>query len=117
MHSLSLSLSHTHTQVPGGLDARIYIYIYTYISMPGHTIYICIHIYTYIQVTGGLDARSYLQSLQECDPIQTVPDDFVLAARVAALLRGLGSLLGLRVCVARHWRPVATRALRQARFA
>ena len=68
------------------------------------------------EVTGGLDARAYLQSLQEYDPIRTVPDDFVLAARVAALLRGLGSLLGLRVCVARHWRPVATRALRQARF-
>lgn len=67
-------------------------------------------------VTGGMDARAYFESLQKMDATVGVPDDFVMAARVALLLRGLGSLLGQEISVAKAWRPLALQALRQERW-
>ena len=46
------------------------------------------------------------------DATVDVPDDFVMAARVALLLRGLGSLLGQDISIAKAWRPLALQALR-----
>lgn len=42
-------------------------------------------------VTGGMDARSYFEHLQKTDATISVPDDFVMAARVAVLMRGIAS--------------------------
>jgi len=67
------------------------------------------------EVTGGMDARAYFESLQKIDATIAVPDEFIMAARVAVLLRGLASHLGSQISVAQHWRPLALEALKEHR--
>lgn len=38
-----------------------------------------------------MDARSYFEKLQKMDATVQVPDQYIMAARVAVLLRGLAS--------------------------
>lgn len=56
---------------------------------------------------GYMSPQLFLESLQKRDPVKTVPDQFVMASRASSLLRGLGYFFGLKVHIAKEWRPIA----------
>ncbi|GAB5033045.1 Hypothetical protein NocV09_01200010, partial [Nannochloropsis oceanica] len=49
--------------------------------------------------------------LQKEDPVEFMPQDFVMAGRVALLLRGLALALKYHVSAADAWAPLAQRLL------
>uniref|UniRef100_A0A7S4NNQ9 Protein kinase domain-containing protein n=1 Tax=Guillardia theta TaxID=55529 RepID=A0A7S4NNQ9_GUITH len=62
-------------------------------------------------VTQGMDARSFVEKLQQRDNFESVPNDYIMVARTSVLLRGLGSRLGKNVSIAKAWRHLAEQVL------
>lgn len=60
---------------------------------------------------GGVNIQQFLEDLNRLDPVISMPDDFVLAARVAVLLRGLGYALKYHYSTAKYWAPMAQKLL------
>jgi aarF domain-containing kinase len=54
-----------------------------------------------------------LRSLAALDSIEQFPLEFVMAARVSLILRGLGLAVGVRVRTAELWKPYALECLRE----
>ena len=61
------------------------------------SLHCCVHSFTKLQ--------TYLEKLQEIDPIVKIADDYLMAGRAAMLLRGLGYALKYRINVAQIWSP------------
>ncbi|CAM9270428.1 unnamed protein product [Discosporangium mesarthrocarpum] len=61
---------------------------------------------------GGMNVQLYREELQKIDPIEIMPDEYVMAARVAALLRGLGYALKYKPSAAKMWEPQARALLK-----
>ncbi|TFJ83480.1 hypothetical protein NSK_005218 [Nannochloropsis salina CCMP1776] len=59
----------------------------------------------------GKNIQEYLEELQEEDPVEHMPQDFVMAGRVALLLRGLALVLKYHVSAAAMWAPLAQELL------
>ena len=64
---------------------------------------VCVYPHRNIQV--------FMDWMQAQDPVAAVPSEFVMAARVNILLRGIGAAFGLRMRVAPTWAPAAERLL------
>eukprot|EP00285_Hemiselmis_virescens_P001141 CAMPEP_0173411638 /NCGR_PEP_ID=MMETSP1356-20130122/77523_1 /TAXON_ID=77927 ORGANISM="Hemiselmis virescens, Strain PCC157" /NCGR_SAMPLE_ID=MMETSP1356 /ASSEMBLY_ACC=CAM_ASM_000847 /LENGTH=180 /DNA_ID=CAMNT_0014373425 /DNA_START=13 /DNA_END=555 /DNA_ORIENTATION=+ len=63
-------------------------------------------------VTNGMNVHKFLEWMHETDPIEVLPDEFVMAGRVSVLLRGMGAAFGLKVSVASAWVAYAEELLR-----
>jgi aarF domain-containing kinase len=67
-------------------------------------------------VTGGRHAQALLDDLEREDPYVGAPgrDDYVMVARASVMLRALGHSLGQPRSVAKMWRGLAERVMREA---
>lgn len=64
-----------------------------------------------LDVTGGMNVHHFTEWLHHQDPIQYLPDQYVMAGRVSILLRGVGAAFGIKVKTAEMWRPHAAALL------
>ena len=64
-------------------------------------------------VTGGLNVQAWFEAQAREDPVVCWPDMFVMVARNAMLLRGMGIVLGHPLSVAKAWRSTAAELLRR----
>ena len=62
-------------------------------------------------ITGGLNVQQFFESCERADPVQHISEDFVMAGRVAVLLRAVGNAFQLNLRVSEHWLPFAERVL------
>lgn len=64
-------------------------------------------------VTEGRNIQTFMDWVEENDPIEELPQDFVMAARVSVMMRGMGNAFGLRMRTAPMWLPVAENLLKE----
>mmetsp|Transcript_31701 Transcript_31701/g.94855 ORF Transcript_31701/g.94855 Transcript_31701/m.94855 type:complete len:432 (-) Transcript_31701:116-1411(-) len=78
-------------------------------------------IYTYAKVcydedndelTGGKHIQLFMEDIQSKDPIENVPKDFIMVSRASIMLRGLAHALHQSRSVAKAWKPIAEKVLR-----
>ncbi|CAM9857266.1 unnamed protein product [Laminaria digitata] len=62
-------------------------------------------------VLGGVNIQTYLETLQERDPMLQLGDEYLMAARVASILRGLAYAVKHKPFVAKLWAPQARELL------
>ena len=63
-------------------------------------------------ITGDRNIQQFMEHLNQVDPIQHLPSEYVMAARCTILLRGLGTLLAKPLSIATLWEPYATRFIK-----
>lgn len=63
--------------------------------------------------TDGLHVQLYVEKLQQQDPIVSQADDYLMAGRVAIMLRGFGDHLHQHRSTAQAWLPFAEALLRE----
>jgi hypothetical protein len=51
--------------------------------------------------------------LHDLDPIKDVPQQYIMASRVSILLRGLGHAVHQSRSVAKAWKPIALKVLKE----
>ncbi|CAM9667809.1 unnamed protein product, partial [Phaeothamnion confervicola] len=64
------------------------------------------------ETLGGTNIQLFLEELQRRDPVTSMPDEYIMAGRVAVLLRGLAFALKYNPRVATIWAPQAEALLR-----
>eukprot|EP00164_Ancoracysta_twista_P003420 GFYU01004561.1.p1 GENE.GFYU01004561.1~~GFYU01004561.1.p1 ORF type:complete len:646 (-),score=186.86 GFYU01004561.1:56-1993(-) len=69
-----------------------------------------------MEVTEGKNLQLYMEHLTELDPVETFPQELVMAGRVVILLRGLGTHLQHPLSVAKFWRTKAEKALKETDY-
>jgi len=78
--------------------------------------------YTYARVaydednetlTQGKHIQLFMEQLHDSDPVEHLPQQYILASRVSILLRGLGHAVHQSRSVAKAWRPIAEKVLRE----
>lgn len=65
------------------------------------------------ELTDGLHIQMFMEELQRRDPILALPRDFISIGRCSLILRGLAHALHQSRSIAREWRPIAERVLRE----
>lgn len=55
----------------------------------------------------------FFERLQAADPFTAAPEDYIMAARVALFMRGLGTFLDHPISIAKAWRPLAVECLQE----
>ena len=65
------------------------------------------------KLTGGKHIQMFMEELNARDPIEQFPTDYLMVARTSVLLRGLAHVLHQRRSVAKIWRPIAERVLKE----
>lgn len=65
------------------------------------------------ELTGGKHIQMFMEDLERRDPIISLPYDFIMVGRATLMLRGLGHALHQSRSVAKAWRPIAERVLRE----
>jgi aarF domain-containing kinase len=65
------------------------------------------------QILGGKHVQLFMEDLEARDPVQGLPRDLLMVSRASILLRGLGHALHQSRSVAKAWRPIAERVLRE----
>ncbi len=53
----------------------------------------------------------FMDWMQDQDPMEEVPNDYVMMARVSLLLRGIASAFGMRMRIAPTWATMAEKVL------
>lgn len=61
----------------------------------------------------GINLQYYFENLQKKDPFLAMPEDFIMCARVAVFMRGLGTFLDYPISIAKAWRPLAVEVLKE----
>ena len=78
--------------------------------------------YTYARVaydednetlTQGQHIQLFMEHLHDSDPVEHLPQQYIMASRVSILLRGLGHAVHQSRSVAKAWRPIAEKVLRE----
>ncbi|KAL7450588.1 hypothetical protein ACHAWC_002490 [Mediolabrus comicus] len=78
--------------------------------------------YTYARVaydednetlTQGKHIQLFMEHLHDTDPVKHLPQQYIMASRVSILLRGLGHAVHQSRSVAKAWRPIAEKVLRE----
>jgi hypothetical protein len=54
----------------------------------------------------------YMEYLQDQDPVLQLPRDFIMVGRVSIMIRGLAHALNQSRSVAKAWKPIAEKVLR-----
>jgi len=65
------------------------------------------------EITGGQHIQLFMEQIQEQDPVISLPTDFVMVSRCTLLLRGLAHALKQSRTIAKAWRPIAERVLKE----
>ena len=65
------------------------------------------------QLTGGKHIQMFMEDIQARDPIIDLPKDFIMVGRCTLMLRGLCHALHQSRSIAKVWRPIAERVLRE----
>lgn len=63
-------------------------------------------------LTGGQHIQLFLERLQSRDPIESLPRPFLMVSRCSTMLRGLGHALHQSRSIAKAWKPIAEKVLR-----
>jgi len=64
------------------------------------------------ELTNGKHIQMFMEDLQSRDPIKQLPEKFMMIGRASILLRGLAHALKQSRSVAKIWRPIAERVLK-----
>ena len=64
------------------------------------------------EITGGDHIQVFMEKLQAQDPVISLANDFVMVSRCTLLLRGLAHALKQSRTMAKAWRPIAERVLK-----
>jgi len=59
-----------------------------------------------------MNIPQFLDWVQYEDPVVSINDEYVLVARVALLLRGMGNAFGLQLRTSFYWKPYAEKLLK-----
>lgn len=65
------------------------------------------------ELTKGKHIQMFMEDLQARDPIKELPKSFLMVSRITLMLRGLAHALHQSRSVAKAWRPIAERVLRE----
>jgi len=65
------------------------------------------------QITEGRHIQLFMEYLEDTDPVDQLPEDLIMIARVSIMLRGLAHNLQQPRSAARLWRPLAEDVLRR----
>ncbi|KAL9186640.1 hypothetical protein ACHAXT_005878 [Thalassiosira profunda] len=63
------------------------------------------------ELTEGQHIQLYMEHLHDEDPVEHLPQQYIMASRVSILLRGLGHAVHQSRSVAKAWKPIAEVAL------
>ena len=63
------------------------------------------------ELTEGKHIQLYMEHLHDEDPVEHLPQQYIMASRVSILLRGLGHAVHQSRSVAKAWKPIAEMAL------
>ena len=66
-------------------------------------------------LTGGQHIQMFLEKLQSKDPIESLPRPLLMVSRCSTMLRGLGHALHQSRSIAKAWKPIAEKVLRDER--
>jgi aarF domain-containing kinase len=66
-----------------------------------------------MKLLGGKHIQVYMEDLEAKDPIQQLPKDLIMVSRASIILRGLAHALHQNRSVARIWRPIAEKVLKE----
>ena len=67
-----------------------------------------------LELTEGKHIQVYMEHLHDSDPVDQIPQQYIMASRASILLRGLGHAVHQSRSVAKAWRPIAVKALEEA---
>ncbi|KAL3816331.1 hypothetical protein ACHAXA_011431 [Cyclostephanos tholiformis] len=65
------------------------------------------------ELTEGKHIQLFMDHLHDLDPVKEVPQQYIMASRVSILLRGLGHAVHQSRSVAKSWKPIAVKVLRE----
>ena len=65
------------------------------------------------KLTGGLHIQLFIEELQARDPIIGMPKDFIMVYQASIRLRGLAHALHQPRSLAKAWKPIAEKVLRE----
>jgi hypothetical protein len=63
-------------------------------------------------ITMGKNMHLFAEWLEQRDPIESLPEDFIMASRVTLLLRGMAKAFGLQIKMGDMWKAEAERFLK-----
>jgi aarF domain-containing kinase len=64
-------------------------------------------------LTSGMHIQMFMEDLESRDPIVQLPKDFIMISRASLILRGLSHALHQSRSIAKAWRPIAERVLKE----
>lgn len=64
------------------------------------------------ELTDGKHIQMFMEDLQALDPIEKLPEQFIMVGRTSIMLRGLAHALQQSCSVAKAWKPIAQQVLR-----
>ncbi len=65
------------------------------------------------ELTDGKHIQMFMEDLQSRDPIETLPDQYIMVGRTSIMLRGLAHALRQSRSIAKAWKPIAEKVLRE----
>lgn len=65
------------------------------------------------ELTEGKHIQVYMEHLHDNDPVEHLPQQYIMASRVSILLRGLGHAVHQSRSVAKAWKPIAEQELKK----
>lgn len=65
------------------------------------------------EVVGDMNPQVFIDWCEAEDPVIEVPQDVIMPGRVAFLLRAVGNAFGIDLSMAKLWRPIAEKVLRE----
>ena len=65
------------------------------------------------ELTEGKHIQVYMEHLHDNDPVEHLPQQYIMASRVSILLRGLGHAVHQSRSVASVWRSIAEKELKK----
>ena len=64
-------------------------------------------------VAGNLNMKSFIDKMQELDPMIQIPDEMVMVCRMNLLLRGMGKAFGVQLRMSKMWEADAAALLKR----
>jgi aarF domain-containing kinase len=68
------------------------------------------------ELTDGKHIQVFMEELQERDPIESLPNEFIMVGRTSIMLRGLAHALQQPRSVAKAWKPIALHVLSEEKL-
>jgi aarF domain-containing kinase len=65
------------------------------------------------KLTDGMHIQMFMEALQSRDPIEELPNQYIMVGRTSVMLRGLAHALQQSRSVAHAWKPIAEKVLRE----